>query len=201
MSIDYDDKAPSVFKAPVMSLADEGHGLVGVVYEAGTRQSHSWDEKLRQPGPPKWFRGRKVVATDDPQPNDRPVEDYVFHIAVEQGRGAFTQRDDDGDAVKTSSGKNAKEVRDITEEDVAIVLGGKYGSDLARSLKLNTGHKVRIKRTSKAFDENGDRNTFVDYDAAVIEKVDNPRPYKAEADGGISYDDDETEAAPVASPF
>jgi len=194
--ISYDDSAPSVFKAPVMALADEGHGLIGVVYEADTRQAHSWDEKNHRPGPPKWFRGRKMVITDDPKPDDRPVLDYVFHIAVEQGKGAFVERDEDGEPVKTTSGKNKKVVRTVTEEDVALILGGKYGSDLARSLKLNTGHKVRIKRTSPAKDENGDNLTFIDYDAAVIETVDNPRPYKGES---VDYED--AEDAEMASAF
>lgn len=185
MAIDYG--GDSVFSAPVMRIDDTGHGFRGVVYRAEARQATDFDS-----GKPKWFRGRELVITDAPRPDDRPVNEFIFHIACEAGRGVFTKRDESGDTVKLSSGKNAVDVRDVTEEDIAIVTGAAWLSRAVRSVRLNEGHVVRLKRTTAARDENGDRMTKVDCEIEILGSVDNPKPYKADAAPADDlYGDDE----------
>lgn len=176
--------AESDFRAPVMRIDDEGHGFEGVVYDARTRQATDFDTGL-----PKWFRNRTVVKAETPQPGDAPVPEYVFHVAVKRGRGAFTRRDANGDAVKLSSGKNALDVRDLVEEDIAVVFGSAWMARAAKSVKLNKGHHVRFKRTTPARDESGDRMTNVSCDIEILGVVDDPRPYKTPANAGADYDD------------
>ena len=61
MSIDYENEGGGLFHAPVMRIADAGHGFVGVVYDAATRQAKDYEtDKL------KWWHNRKVIVTDDP---------------------------------------------------------------------------------------------------------------------------------------
>ena len=183
MSIEYG--ASSDFAAPVMRIDDQGHGFVGVVYDAATRQSTDFDT-----GKPKWFRNRSVVLADNPQDGDQPVLDYIFHIAVERGRGAFTKRDDQGEPIKLSSGKNALDVRDVVNEDVAVVFSAAWMTRAAKSVRLNTGHKVRFKRATPARDENGDRMTRVDCEIEILGTVDNPQPYKPiSAPAGVDYEE------------
>lgn len=187
MAIDYGSDSP--FSAAVMRIDDEGHGFKGVVYRAETRQATDFDS-----GKPKWFRGREVINTDAPRPDDRPVNEFIFHIACERGRGAFTKYDAEGDAIKLSSGKNATEVRDIVEDDIAIVTGSAWLSRAVRGVKLNEGHVVRLKRTTPARDENGDRMTKVSCEIEILGTVDNPTPYKAVTAGTDLYGDEGGEA-------
>ena len=190
MSIDYG--AESEFSAPVMRIDDEGHGFVGVVYAAATRQSIDYDTNK-----PKWFRNRAVVLSDQPQPGDQPVLDYVFHIAVEKGKGAFTRRDENGDAVKLSSGKNALDVRTLDNEDIAVVFSSAWMSRLAKSVKMNPGQRVRMKRLTPARDEAGDRMTEVHGEIEVLGTVDDPQPFKPSATAAaVDYD---APAAPAQS--
>jgi hypothetical protein len=179
-AIDYGSQ--SDFRAPVMRIDDEGHGLEGVVYDASVRQAVDYET-----GKPKWFRNRELVKSDEPRPGDAPVPEYVFHVAVKKGRGAFTQRDENGDAVKLSSGKNATEVRSMSEEDIAFVAGSACLARAVKSVKLNTGHHFRLKRLTPARDESGDRMTDVRCEIEILGTVDNPQPYKAETSASVEY--------------
>lgn len=172
----------SDFMAPVMRIDDQDHGFKGVVFDASTRQSTDFDT-----GRKKWFRNRSVVLADEPRDGDQPVLDYIFHIAVEIGAGAFTERDADGEAVKLTSGKNKLEVRKVEKEDVAVVFSAAWMTRAAKSVKLNTGHVVRFKRTTPARDESGDRMTSVDCEIEILGKVDDPQRYNPIA-GGVDYD-------------
>lgn len=184
MPVDYGTEA-SLFHAPVMRIDDAGHGFVGVVYQADRRQAVDFDS-----GKLKWFDNRELKLSDaKPSPNADPVWEYVFHVAVKKGRGAFTKRDDNGDPVKLSSGKSATEVRDIEETDIAFVTSGAWLSRLVKSVRLNEGHEVRLKRLTAARDENGDRMTKVDAEIEVLGTVDNPQPYKRDT-SGVEYDDE-----------
>jgi hypothetical protein len=170
--IDYGSE--SSFKAPVMRIDDEGHGFVGVVYEAETRQATDFDT-----GALKWFVDRKLVKSDS-KPSDaaQPVPEYVFHIAVEKGKGAFTRRDEDGNTIKLSSGKAALDVRTVEEEDIAVVTGAAWFSKAVKGVKLNVGHRVKFKRLTPARDEAGDRMTDVRCEIEILGTVDSPAPYK-----------------------
>lgn len=170
-SIDYGAEG-SIFHAPVMRIDDKGHGLVGVVYEATVRQGIDFEtDKL------KWFHNRQLIKTNEPPNGAQPANDYVFHIAVKKGRGAFTRRDENGDPIKLSSGKNATEVRDIENEDVAVVASAAWLARAVKSVRLNTGHEVRLMRNTVARDENGDRMTNVQCDIEILGTVDNPQPF------------------------
>lgn len=183
-TIDYGSQ--SDFRAPVMRIDDEGHGLEGVVYDASVRQAVDYET-----GKPKWFRNRELVKSDEPRPGDAPVPEYIFHVAVKKGKGAFTRRDENGEAVKLSSGKNAIDVRTLSEEDIAFVTGSAWLSRAVKSVKLNTGHHFRIKRLTPARDESGDRMTDVRFEIEILGTVDNPQPYKAEAPADtVIYGDD-----------
>lgn len=165
----------SDFRAPVMRIDDEGHGMHGVVYDATTRQATDWDT-----GELKWFRDRKLVKSNEKREGDQPVPEYIFHVAVKKGRGAFTRRGEDGETVKLSSGKAALDVRDLADEDVAFVAGSAWLAKAVKSARLNVGHEFTLKRTTPARDEGGDRMTRVECDIEIIGTVDNPRPYKTE---------------------
>ena len=180
--IDYG--AGSDFRAPVIRIDDEGHGFVGVVYDATTRQATDYET-----GKKKWFRDRQLVLADEPRNGDTPVPEYIFHIAVEKGRGSFTKRDDAGETVKLSSGKAALDVRDLVNEDIAWVAGSAWAAKAVKSVKLNVGHKVRFKRTTPGRDEGGDRMTNVACDIEILGTVDDPQPYKQPVAAGASYDD------------
>lgn len=180
--IDYG--AESDFHAPVMRVDDEGHGFLGVVYEATTRQKHDF-----QTGRPMWFRDRRPVADDQRRDGDQPVPEYVFHIAVKKGRGAFSTRDDNGDSIKDADGNVVLEVRDIAEQDIAWVAGAAWAAKAVKSVKLNTGHEVKLKRTAPARDSRGDRTKHVTCDIEVVGTVTDPKPYKQPEPVGASYDD------------
>lgn len=196
-TIDYGGgDAANVFSAPVMRIDDQGHGFHGVVYKATTRQATDYES-----GKSKWFVNKKLVLADEEPANARPVLDYIFHIACKAGRGAFTVRDDEGEAVKLPSGRNKLEVRDVSEEDIAVVMQSAWNVNAVRSVKLNTGHEVKFKRTTPARDENGDRMTRVDCEITIVGKVDNPQPYKQDAGDAVDWDDAEPEAALASSPF
>lgn len=174
MAVDYGSES-NLFHAPVMRIDDAGHGLVGVVYQADTRQSVDF-----KTGKLKWFHNKKLVLDDNkPGADARPALDFIFHIAVEKGRGSFTKYDADGEAIKLSSGLNATEPRDVVQEDVAIVASAAWFTRAVKSVKLNEGHRVRIKRITPARDENGDRMTDVQAEIEILGKVDDPKPYKA----------------------
>ena len=185
--IDYGADGGSIFHAPVMRIDDEGHGFVGVVYEATTRQGVDYEsDKL------KWFHNKQLIKTNEPPAGAQPVNDYVFHIAVEKGKGAFTSRDEDGEPIKLSSGKNKTEVRNVETEDIAVVASAAWFARAVKSVKLNKGHKVRLKRLTPARDENGDRMTKVDCEIEILETVSNPEPYdksRLEPAGAIYGDD------------
>jgi hypothetical protein len=183
-TIDYGAEGGSLFAAPVMRIDDDGHGFVGVVCDAATRQSIDFDS-----GKPKWFVNKRLVLADEKPAGGQPVNDFIFHIAVEKGKGAFTKRDDDGEPVKLSSGKNALEVRSIEREDVAVVFSAAWMARAAKSVKLNTGHKVRFVRRTAARDENGDRMTDVQCEIAVLDTVSDPQPYD-QARSTVSYEDE-----------
>jgi len=187
MSEGIDYGTESDFRAPVMRIDDVGHGFIGVVYDAVTRQAKDYDTGL-----PKWFRNRELVKADNPQPGDKPVPEYVFHIAVEKGRGAFTRRDDAGETVKLSSGKAALDVRDLENEDIAVVFGSAWLARAAKDMKLNTGHRVELRRTTPARDEAGDRMTKVSADYKVLGVVDNPQPF-ATPSASVDYGDTPTD--------
>lgn len=173
-TIDYGGE--STFHAPVARIDDAGHGFHGVVYEASTRQATDYET-----GRPKWFRNRSIVVADEPRDGDAPVPEYVFHVAVKKGRAAFTRRDENGDSVKLSSGKVALDVRDLENEDIAVVFGSAWMARAAKSVRLNKGHEVKFKRTTPARDENGDRMTRVDCEIEVVGTVDDPQPFKGPA--------------------
>lgn len=172
--IDYGADGGSIFHAPVMRIDDDGHGFVGVVYEATTRQGVDFEsDKL------KWFHNKQLIKTNEPPAGAQPVNDYVFHIAVEKGRGAFTVRDAEGEPVKLSSGKNKVEPRAVETEDIAVVASAAWFARAVKSVKLNTGHKVRFKRLTPARDENGDRMTDVRCEIEILDTVSDPKPYDA----------------------
>lgn len=173
MPLDYGSES-SIFHAPVMRIDDAGHGFVGVVYQADKRQATDFDS-----GELKWFANKKLIVTNSPPAGADPVPEYVFHVAVEKGKGAFTKRDANGDPVKLGSGKNATEVRDIVEDDIAFVTGAAWLTKAVKAARLNEGHRVRLKRLTPARDENGDRYTSVECELEILGTVDNPRPYKA----------------------
>jgi hypothetical protein len=179
--------AESDFHAPVMRIDDEGHGFHGVVYDAKTRQATDF-----KTGDPKWFRDRKLVVDAVKREGDQPVPEFVFHIAVKKGRGAFTTQDADGNTIKDADGYAVLEVRDVVEEDIAIVFGSAWLTKAAKSVKLNTGHEFKIKRTAPARDSRGDRTTKVTYDIEVLGTVADPKPYKTPT-VGADYDTAEEE--------
>lgn len=189
-SIDYGQAGGSIFKAPVMGLEDKGHGFTGVIYDADTRQSVDYESQK-----PKWFVNRRLVLADEKPEGGQPVMDYVFHIAVEAGKGTFTKRDAEGAPIKGASGKNAKEVRVVDHEDVAIIASNKWLIEAVKRERLNTGHKVRVERLTVGRDENGDRMTSVDVDVQVLGTVEDPKPYKQDAPSGIDYADEPAEPA------
>jgi len=193
-SIDYGSAGGSDFKAPVMGLDDKGHGFVGVVWDATTRQSVDYESQK-----PKWFVNRKLVKADEKPEGGQPVYDYIFHIAVEKGIGSFTKRDEEGNAIKGTSGKNLKEVRTVEMDDVALVASNKWLIDLIRSERVNTGHRIRVERTTPGRDENGDRMTEVTATLEILGTVDNPQPYKAER-STVDYDEAD-DREPAVSPF
>ena len=168
--------AESDFHAPVMRIDDEGHGFHGVVYQANTRQATDF-----KTGDPKWFRDRKLVIDANKREGDAPVPEYVFHIAVKRGRGAFTTRDNEGNTIKDAEGYAVLEVRDVTDEDIAVVFGSAWMARAAKSVKLNVGHDVKFKRTAPARDSRGERTTKVTYDIEVVGTVPNPAPFKTPA--------------------
>jgi hypothetical protein len=183
--------AESDFHAPVMRIDDEGHGFHGVIYQANTRQATDF-----KTGDPKWFRDRKLVIDANKREGDSPVPEYVFHIAVKRGRGAFTTRDNEGNTIKDAEGYAVLEVRDVVDEDIAVVFGSAWMARAAKSVKLNTGHEVKFKRTAPARDSRGDRTTKVTYDIEVVGNVANPAPYKQPAAvGGADYGE------PAEAPF
>lgn len=187
MTIDYGSGASANFTAPVMRIDDAGHGFRGVVFAAEQRQATDFDS-----GKPKWFHNRKLIVADEPPAGADPVYDYIFHIACKSGRGAFSKVDENGEKVKTSGGRNVLEVRTVEEEDVAVVFSGGWMTKASKSVRLNTGHDVRFKRTTPARDENGDRMTNVECEIEVYGTVDNPERYDktAEADT-VDYGDDD----------
>jgi len=187
--IDYG--AESDFHAPVMRVDDMGHGFHGVVYEATTRQATDY-----QTGDRKWFRDRKLVVDANGREGDSSVPEYVFHVAVKKGRGAFTTRDSEGNTVKDADGYAVLAVRDVTEEDIAVVFGSAWMARAAKSVKLNVGHEVKFKRTAPARDSRGDRVTKVTCDIEVVGTVADPKPYKAPAPVGADYGDE-----PIEEPF
>lgn len=184
MSNGIDYGAESDFHAPVMRIADNGHGFLGVVYEATTRQATDY-----QTGDRKWFRDRKLVVDANGRDGDTPVPEYVFHIAVEKGRGAFTRRDADGETIKDSDGNAELEERDVTAEDIAVVFGSAWMARAAKSVKLNAGHKVRFKRTTPARDSRGDHSKKVDCEIEILGTVDNPQPYAVPVAAGADYEE------------
>lgn len=197
-AIDYGETVANDFSAPVMRIDDKDHGFVGVVYKATTRQATDYES-----GKSKWFKNKKVVLADEQPDNSYPVLDYIFHVAAEKGRGAFTVRNDDGEAVKLPSGRNKLDVRDVENEDIAVVMQSAWNVNAVRSVKLNKGHKVRFKRTTPARDENGDRMTRVECEIEILDGTDknpiqDPQPFKAEQSSGVSYDD---APEPASSPF
>lgn len=183
--------AESDFHAPVMRIDDEGHGFHGVVYDAKTRQATDF-----QTGNPKWFRDRKLVVDANKREGDSPVPEYIFHVAVKRGRGAFTTQDADGNTIKDADGYAVLEVRDVVEEDIAVVFGSAWMSKAAKSVKLNTGHEVKFKRTAPARDSRGDRTKHVTYDIEVIGTVTDPKPYRQPVATGADYSEPE-----VSAPF
>lgn len=192
-AIDYGETVANDFSAPVMRIDDKNHGFVGTVYKATTRQATDYESSK-----PKWFVNKKVVLADEEPKGARPVLDYIFHVAVEKGRGAFTVRDDEGDAVKLPSGRNKLEVRDLENEDIAVVMSSAWNVNAVRSVRLNKGHKVRFMRTTPARDETGDRMTRVECEIEILGNVEDPQPFKADASDGVSYDD---APEPQSSPF
>ena len=155
-----------------MRIDDEGHGFAGTIYHAQTRQAVDYEtDKL------KWFHNRNLIKTNEPPQGAQPVLDYIFHVAVDKGRGAFTKRDENGDPIKLSSGKNATEVRDIEHEDVAFVASAAWLSRLVKANRLNTGHQARLRRLTPARDENGDRMTDVHAELDITGKVSDPKPF------------------------
>ena len=174
----------SDFHAPVMRIDDEGHGFHGVVYDAKTRQATDF-----KTGDPKWFRDRKLVIDASKREGDSPVPEYVFHIAVKRGRGAFTTRDSEGNTIKDADGYAVLEVRDVVDEDIAVVFGSAWMARAAKSVKLNVGHEVKFRRTAPARDSRGDRTTKVTYDIDVVGTVTDPKPYKTPAPVGADYDE------------
>lgn len=186
MTTGIDYGAESDFHAPVMRIADEGHGFHGVVYEATTRQATDF-----KTGDPKWFRDRRVVVDAHGRDGDQPVPEYVFHIAVRKGRGAFTTRDENGDTIKDADGYAVLEVRDIAEQDIAVVFGSAWMARAAKSVKLNTGHEVKFKRTTPARDSRGDISKRVDCDIEIVGTHSDPKPYKQPEPAGADYDTDE----------
>jgi hypothetical protein len=166
-----------------MRIEDEGHGFHAVVYDAQTRQATDY-----QTGSPKWFRDRKLVIDDNKRDGDQPVPEYVFHLAVKKGRGAFTVRDAEGNTTKDADGYAVLEVRDVTEDDIAVVFGSAWMAKAAKSVKLNIGHEVKFKRTSPARDSRGDRTKHVTYDIEVLGTVADPKPYKQPVAVGAEYD-------------
>lgn len=195
-SIDYGAEGGSSFSAPVMRVDDENHGFVGVVYDAQTRQSVDYES-----GKLKWFANKRLVLADEPPANAQPVKDFIFHIAVKKGRGAFTQRDENGEPIKLSSGKNALEVRVIEREDVAVVFSAAWMAKAAKQARLNTGHEVKFIRHTKARDENGDRMTDVECTLEILGTVDDPQPYdqsRGTVDYGDPFDGANGEPVPAA---
>lgn len=192
MSIDYGSGGNANFSAPVMRIDDMNHGFKGVVYKAETRQATDFES-----GQPKWFHNRKLIVADNPPQGADPVLDYIFHIAVESGMGAFSKTDDNGDKLKTSAGRNVLEVRKITEEDVSVVFSGGWMTKACKSVRLNVGHRVTFKRTTPARDENGDRHTDVRCEIEILGTVDSPQPYK-QPTAAVDYGDDPFDA-PVAA--
>ena len=187
MSEEIDYGSESEFRAPVMRIDDAGHGFKGVVYDATTRQGTDFET-----GKLKWFHNRELIKTNEPPKGAKPVLDYIYHVAVEKGIGAFTERDANGETVKLSSGKAKLTVRTLENEDVAFVASAAWLAKAVKSVRLNTGHVVTLKRTTAARDENGDRMTNVLVDIAVAaDKVPNPQPYKTtEAAGDVDFGDE-----------
>lgn len=181
--IDYG--AESDFHAPVMRIDDEGHGFHGVVYKANTRQATDF-----QTGAPKWFRDRKLVIDSNRREGDKPVPEYVFHIAVKRGRGAFSTYDSDGNVIKDADNYNVLEVRDVVDEDIAVVFGSAWMAKAAKSVRLTKGHEVKFKRTAPARDSRGDRVTRVTCDIDVVGTVTDPKPYKTPVAVGADYGDE-----------
>lgn len=176
----------SSFKAPVMRIDDQGHGFRGVVFDASLRQASDYEtNKL------KWFVNKRLVLADSKPEGGSPCNDYIFHIACEGGLGAFTKRDEEGNAVKTSSGRNVLEVRQIQNEDIAVVFSSKWDINAARSVRLNTGHRVEFKRLTPARDENGDRMTTVECEITLLDEgrvVENPQRFNPVVESsGVDY--------------
>jgi len=183
MPIDHDaNTGDGLIKAPVLRLKDQGDGLVGVIFSANERQAHEYDPK--GPGKPKtWDDGN-------------PVKEYVLNIAAKAGKGFFTKRDAEGNAVKDASGKNELERRSFNEEDVCVTTN--YSLFKAcREARVNEGHEVRIERLSPA------GASRVDWKVEVL-STDNPlRRFDpdAPAPSGLDHGADQQELADTSSPF
>lgn len=179
MPIDHDaSSGDGLIKAPVLRLKDQGDGLVGVIFSANERTATDW-----------------ATGKDKLWDDGNPVKEYVLNIAAKAGKGYFTQRDADGNAVKDASGRNALAHETFNERDVCVTTNWSL-LKACKEARVNEGHEVRIERLSPA------GASRVDWKVEVL-STDNPlRRFDPDAPAPSGLDHGADQQAELAeSPF
>lgn len=179
MPVEYGNSGPKIDE-PVARLNDENCGIKGVVTDSYMKDAYEfnpgsgWTQKF-------WKDGN-------------PVQDFVFIVACESGQAYFPVIGPDGEAVKTASNEMQLELRQIQNEDIAIICGSAWSVKAVKKAKLNDGHQFTFRRLSPA----GAKD--VQAELEVLGKVDNPQRYKAKNVTPVSYGDDSPFPGAAAQP-